>query len=479
MRAAILLIAIYSAQAGVVSRDWSNGKLVLHLDDATAEIEFISGTAFRYSRGATIPIRHEKVVPELEDTRDAIDLRGRYITIGIDKVTANLRVSVNDETISTLQFEKSDLRFAPLGKVFGLAGPGDALRFFFTSGYGIFIRSPRDCTFDLDHGLVHVPGNAMEVIFYFGPTAKEIFEQHQNVVGKTEITTPTSDHMQMGASPLPKMPLDQLVETLSRWSLSAVLYPAMELTAGTEKRTADLAAMLPLVYGDTISLDRGTREKWTPYLITYLREAYDRGYPLVRPLPMQFSRDKNLYPQLDLFMLGDEVLLAPMITTGTRRSLRLPRGLWTDLRTNVEHKGNQTVEVDAPMGHVPMFARNGALFPLAAKNAMELHYFPSLAGEFFLWEPEKKDNSQFHAAPAGEFTRVEIESLVARTYEWVIHHSRRPTQVGEDGATYKQVRQRASLKAGNWWYDAAHQNLHVLASAEAGVDKIVNISFGE
>jgi alpha-glucosidase (family GH31 glycosyl hydrolase) len=172
-------------------------------------------------------------------------------------------------------------------------------------------------------------------------------------------------------------------------------------------------------------------------------------------------------------MLGDEVLLAPVVAAGAKRSLQLPRGIWTDLRTNIEYKGNQAVEIDAPAGLVPTFARNGAVLPFAAKSVMELHYFPSLGGEFFLWESDKRENSQFHAAPAGEFTRVEIESQVSRTYEWVIHHTPQPMNV----ENCKPVRQRSALKPGTWWHDDGRKDLHVMVHAEAGADKIVNISF--
>jgi len=492
MRAAILLIAFSAAYAGVLSRDWENGKLTLQLDDGVAEIEWISSTAFRYSRGvdslAVVPkIHHEPVPVEFEDTRGALRIRGRYMTVEIDKPTANLRVSANNETLANLFIEDSALHVSRLGKIFGLAGPGDAQRFFFTNSYGVFVRSPRQCTFDLAHGVIHASSRSMDVMFYYGPSPKEIFEEHQKATGRTEITAqslqlPSADRLPLAAAPLPNVPLDswdalsKLVRTLDQWSLSAVLYPAFDLSALSSargeiaKRGQDLAAMLPLLYG---SLHLAGRERWEPYLVTYLREAYDRGYPLIRPLPVQFSRDKDLDPQPDVFMLGDEVLLAPVVAPGSHRALRLPRGLWTDLRTNVEYKGNQAIELEAPPGQVPTLARNGAILPLAAKGAMELHYFPSLGGEFFLWESEKRDNSQFHAAPAGDFTRVEIESKVARNYEWVIHHIGRPTNV--DGC--ESVRQRSALKPGTWWHDKARNDLHVLVHAEAGSDLIVNISF--
>jgi hypothetical protein len=495
MKAAILLIAISAAQAGVVSRDWENGKLSLQLDDGVGEIEWISSTSFRYARGAaSLPvlpkIKHDPITLEFEDARGDLKMRGRYMTVEVDKATAKLHVTANNETIADLSIEGAELHVAPLGKIFGLAGPGDSQRFFFSNSYGIFVRSPRQCTFELDHGLIRAPSTSMEVTFYYGPSPKESFEQHQNVTGRTELTSQSllvrsADRLPLAASALPATPLDswdalsKLVRTLDQWSSSAVLYPALDLSTLSSahgeiaKRASDLAAMLPLLYGDSHAFNVAERERWEPYLVTYLREAYDRGYPLIRPLPVQFSRDKNLDSQPGVFMLGDEVLLAPVVGPGSRQRLQLPRGLWTDLRTNIEYKGNQAIEIEAPPGQVPTLARNGAVLPLAAKDAMELHYFPSLGGEFFLWESDKRDNSQFHAAPAGDFMRVEIESKVARTYEWVIHHTKRPTNV-QDCAP---VRQRSALKPGTWWHDKARNDLHVVIHAEAGTDKIVNISF--
>ena len=77
-------------------------------------------------------------------------------------------------------------------KVFGLMGSdsgrlnlrGERLErrhgLFFTSrGYGIFMRAPERCAFDLASGTVQARGSqTIEYVFYYGPTPKEIFEQH-------------------------------------------------------------------------------------------------------------------------------------------------------------------------------------------------------------------------------------------------------------------------------------------------------------
>ncbi len=161
-----------------------------------------------------------------------------------------------------------------------------------------------------------------------------------------------------------------------------------------------------------------------------------------------------------MFMLGDELLIAPILSPAPKRSFYLPQGVWTDLATNRKYTGRRILEIDAP-DYLPVFLRNGSILPLDGKP-MQLHYTPMLGGELFLYEPELDDYSQLHAGPAGDFMRLEMESKVSRDYEWVIHHVDRPKSV--EGAT-------------RWSHDEKAGNLHVFASAPAGGDVIVNIRF--
>ena len=157
--------------------------------------------------------------------------------------------------------------------------------------------------------------------------------------------------------------------------------------------------------------------------------------------------------------------------------VELPRGSWTDLRTNTRHAGRQKVVNDPKQG-LPMYAKAGSLIPLAAsKQRLELHYYPTLGGEFFVYEPSVNEYSQFHAAPSADFMRVESESKVARTCEWVLHHTGKPQSVGETGKPYKEAANRAGLQAGTWFHDAAAGNLHIVVATGAGEDHIVNMAF--
>lgn len=543
---AIVMIAMIQAAhaAAVISRDWDEGKLTLKLDDGSAEIDWITPVTFRVSRtwgAGTGPPRmaHEVILPAFEDVGRTLTMKTRYITLTIDRGDMAMHVKSGETVVSNSVLTRTAdavglrLSLKPDERVFGLMGGspssttgglnlrGQKLErrqgFFLTSaGYGVLMLSHGPWMFDLTDGVVRLAqAESIDYLFYYGPTPKEILEEHATAMGNKEIKNAALDLLSPEQVPARAMrygtrsanvlgdesPIDSwdalgaLVRKLSAWSLSGILYPALDLAAfdhapgEVRQRAADLSAMLPIIYraaGES-GVDAQVRAKWRPYLITYLREAYDRGYPLIRPLPMQFSRDANSDRQSDVFMLGDEVLLAPVVSPGNKRRLDLPRGNWTDLRTNTEYRGNQTVEVDAPAGQVPMFVRNGWIVPLEievheaqgndTQSKMELHYFPSLGGEFFLWEPDLQENSQFHAAPAGDYMRVEIETKVRRTYEWVLHHTGAPRLVEEESAAYARVDRRDALKPGTWWHDAKLNNLHLMVRAEAGTDRIVNMSF--
>src|SRR5437660_4335353 len=172
-----------AAQGGVVSQEWRNGKLALQLDDGSAELEWISTTAFRFTRSwgdrvETLPtIVHESITPEMLEDNSVITLRSRYLRVELSRSDLNLRLKNGETPVTSAVLEKTPedvklrLGLGPNEKVFGLTGGesgrlnlrGERLErergFMFTSaGYGIFVRSPERCVFDLANGTIGAPG---------------------------------------------------------------------------------------------------------------------------------------------------------------------------------------------------------------------------------------------------------------------------------------------------------------------------------
>ncbi len=61
-------------------------------------------------------------------------------------------------------------------------------------------------------------------------------------------------------------------------------------------------------------------------------------------------------------MLGDDLVVAPVLFEGmTRRNVYLPAGrTWVSLQGG-EFAGGATIEVDAPLGVVPVFCAKGSM----------------------------------------------------------------------------------------------------------------------
>ena len=118
-------------------------------------------------------------------------------------------------------------------------------------------------------------------------------------------------------------------------------------------------------YEDIIRKYLKLRYRLLPFLYTTLEEAHRTGVPLFRPLVLNYPDDANTYNLDDEFMIGDDVLVAPIVKPDrTSRLVYLPKGLWYDYWTNKKYEGGNMIRVDAPLETVPMFVRGGAIIPL-------------------------------------------------------------------------------------------------------------------
>jgi alpha-D-xyloside xylohydrolase len=108
------------------------------------------------------------------------------------------------------------------------------------------------------------------------------------------------------------------------------------------------------------------RERLRPYIRSLMKEAHEKGDPVIRPMIYEFPNDKNCSKLADQYMFGPDLLVAPIVELNARqRSVYLPAGAdWTCCNTAAEFKGGQTIFAAAPLDVIPLFARNGAKLPV-------------------------------------------------------------------------------------------------------------------
>lgn len=194
-------------------------------------------------------------------------------------------------------------------------------------------------------------------------------------------------------------------------------------------RWFQLGAYLPL-FRTHASLRAGRREPWEfgaevleharvallerrrllPYFLTLAHLARRTGAPYVRPLWWGAPEDRALRACEDTFLLGDGLLVAPVLDPGVRRrAVRLPRGRWYDTVTEEVHEGPGQVLVDAPLSRIPVLARAGAVLPVrGADGGLELE----------VWAPARgRTGAGLVVADAGDgWDEPEIERYVARRH---------------------------------------------------------------
>ena len=97
-------------------------------------------------------------------------------------------------------------------------------------------------------------------------------------------------------------------------------------------------------------------EKFADVIIKLADESKNSGEPIVRYMEYVFPHS-GMASCIDQFMLGDEILVAPVYKKGeTTREVILPKGKWKYLDQDV-YEGGQTIIVDAPIDVLPYFTK--------------------------------------------------------------------------------------------------------------------------
>ncbi|MFJ3592906.1 glycoside hydrolase family 31 protein [Streptomyces sp. NBC_01259] len=124
------------------------------------------------------------------------------------------------------------------------------------------------------------------------------------------------------------------------------------------------------------------RERLRPYWVTLARMARLTGAPYVRPLWWGSPGDRALRECEDAFLLGDALLVAPVLGPGIgERAVRLPPGRWYDTVSGAVHEGPGQVVVGAPLSRVPVLARAGSVIPVrGADGGLELEVWAPVEG---------------------------------------------------------------------------------------------------
>ena len=119
------------------------------------------------------------------------------------------------------------------------------------------------------------------------------------------------------------------------------------------------------------------RYQLMPYLYSMAWQTAQTGLPFIRPLFWLDLQDQNLWEIEDSFLLGNHLLIAPILKPNeTRRKIYLPKGKWTSWWDENQYQGPGTVELEVTINNIPLLVKSGSLIPLEDSGNLYLHVFP-------------------------------------------------------------------------------------------------------
>jgi alpha-glucosidase len=159
-------------------------------------------------------------------------------------------------------------------------------------------------------------------------------------------------------------------ELFLRWVQACCLNPRMVMNSWKEGKLSNLPWMHPEVT-DGVRAAIALRYRLMPYLWACFENASQKNLPIIRPTFFNFPDDVQCLEDSDEFMLGDSLLVSPVVEAGQRdKRLYLPQlsggRSWVDFETREMWAAGQGHTVSTPMNRLPLFVVQGAQMAVSA-----------------------------------------------------------------------------------------------------------------
>jgi alpha-glucosidase len=271
-------------------------------------------------------------------------------------------------------------------------------------------------------------------------------------------------------------------ELYTRWVQFGALSPTLRLHSSKHALAERRPWAFPATTRAAVRAAFELRYQLVPYLYTAARQNHETNVALCRPMYYAYPEHEAAYHASDQYMLGADLIAAPITApldpaTGlATQDVWIPPGTWYRFESGAAFTGPRWVRLTGDLNAMPLFARSGAIIPLAQpalhlvdvpRDWLELLIFPGGASSSRLYEDDGESEAYlkgeyewttFRRAQAGEAVTVEIGAAegacpalpAKRAYRVTFAAATRPERVTDE---------RGALLP--WSFDAARRRLTV------------------
>ncbi len=105
-----------------------------------------------------------------------------------------------------------------------------------------------------------------------------------------------------------------------------------------------------------------------PYLYRAAIEAHEEGLPVMRAMVLEFEKDRMCRYLDRQYMLGDSLLVAPVMNEEGLGEYYLPEGRWTNFFTGEQKNGGRWYEEPCGYCEIPLWVRPGTILALGSRD---------------------------------------------------------------------------------------------------------------
>ncbi|WP_129843634.1 alpha-xylosidase [Streptomyces sp. RFCAC02] len=110
------------------------------------------------------------------------------------------------------------------------------------------------------------------------------------------------------------------------------------------------------------------KHRLMPYLYGAAREAHEHGTPVMRAMLLEFPDDPGCHTLDRQYMLGGDILVAPVFTETGPAEYYVPAGTWTHLLSGEQVTGPGWRREHFGFDSLPLLARPGSVVPFGARD---------------------------------------------------------------------------------------------------------------
>jgi alpha-glucosidase (family GH31 glycosyl hydrolase) len=165
-----------------------------------------------------------------------------------------------------------------------------------------------------------------------------------------------------------------------------------------------------------------TRENLVNYIYNAAAIAHETGVPIMRSMAVAFPADPEARAVGDQYMFGPDLLVAPVTSEDTFRSIQFPSGTWTSLWDGRTVSGPTKRTISAPLETIPVYLRPGAASPVQLSR--ELHFGGSMTNgrvDVLVTTPPDGDRTVRLLNARGEGARVAVQ-LKPNCFSWTLRN---------------------------------------------------------